>query len=243
MKYIVQVDGKEFGPVDEITLVQWAEEGRILRQSKVRNALIMKWNDASTLDFLATPFAERDAKVHPKKSGFGGFFTSLAGGEDKTAAKDALTFETSTSFKQHYLPNPAPISLRLMAALFDFIVCYLILMLAAIPGFLLTLLGLGNSTAFHFSFFLAFCGVVCYLAGCIGVFAQTAGMWFWGIMLSRHDNKATSVYLFRAYAYTLLMLALGVFAPLIIYLNGEKRSLHEILTGTQVIRIAAKPKA
>ncbi len=243
MKYIVQMDGKEFGPVDEITLTQWVEEGRVLRTSKVRNSMIIKWNDAGTLDLLAKAFEEREAENEEAGASGGGFFGIFGGGKNKRVEEKVVTYDSSSAFKQHYLPNPAPISLRLLSALFDLIVSYLIIMLSIIPGYVMTSAGFETSTAFYFSFFIAFCGIVGYLAGCIGVFAQTFGMWFWGLMVTENNSKASPVYLFNAYIFALMLLLFGVLSPLFVYLNANRRSLHEIMTGTQVIRIAAKPKA
>ncbi len=97
------------------------------------------------------------------------------------------------------------------------------------------------NSAFNKCVCLFVIGVLLYFGISLGIFAQTFGMWFWGIMITRTD--LSEVFLGRAYFFTVLMFLLGVLSPMFVFLNPYRRALHDILSGTMVIRIAAKPKA
>lgn len=97
------------------------------------------------------------------------------------------------------------------------------------------------NSEFNKVFYIWLTCVILYYSLSLGIFAQTFGMWFWGLMLAKTDLG--EVLFGRAYFFTILMLLFGVLSPLIVYFNPYKRSLHEILSGTMVIRTAARPKA
>ncbi len=97
------------------------------------------------------------------------------------------------------------------------------------------------NSAFNRAFYIMFVFLLLYYGLSLGLFAQTFGMWFWGIMLAKTDLG--EVLFGRAYLFTVLMIILGAVSPLIVFFNPYKRSLHEILSGTMVIKIAARPKA
>ncbi|MFA6569452.1 MAG: RDD family protein [Victivallales bacterium] len=97
------------------------------------------------------------------------------------------------------------------------------------------------NSAFNKSFYMLLTCVLLYYGLSLGIFAQTFGMWFWGLMLAKTDLG--EVLFGRAYFFTVLMLLVGALSPLIVYFNPYKRSLHEILSGTMVIKTAARPKA
>lgn len=85
--------------------------------------------------------------------------------------------------------------------------------------------------------FLAFWVVIYY--GCtLGYYAQTFGMWFWGIFITK--SRIKEVYFFRAFVFTVLMFAVGIISPLFIYITG--RGLHDFLSGVRIIRVAGKTK-
>ncbi len=67
----------------------------------------------------------------------------------------------------------------------------------------------------------------------LGYYSQTFGMWFWGIFITK--RKITEVYFFRAFIFTLLYPLCFIFSPLFVYVF--RRGLHEILTGTRLIRV------
>ena len=237
MNYIVEVEGKEYGPIDQETLVKWIENGRVFQDTKVRNALIKKWCEAGTLAALQGAFAAQEAK-YEKPGALGGLLKSIAPTEAGKAKKEA----EGTAFKYRYLPGPAPFSLRLAAFAFDAVLMLLFALFCF--GFCVVVAkstGAANA-AFYLMFFAFVCGLLAYFSVGVGVFAQTFGMWFWGLMVSRHDEEASPVFLVRAYVFSVLLLLFGALTPLVMFVNGDRRALHEMLTDTRVIRISAKAK-
>ncbi len=119
MKYIVLgKDGMEYGPVDAETLEKWVEHGRVFKDSKVRNALMMKWNDAGKLEFLAEAFKQQEVHEEEEASGLTGKLKSfLAGSHEKHELPEDE--ENNTAFRQKYMPNPAGVFQRMGAFLID----------------------------------------------------------------------------------------------------------------------------
>ena len=75
----------------------------------------------------------------------------------------------------------------------------------------------------------------------LGIFAQTAGMWFWGIFIVKRD--LSEAYFARAYLFSVLLILLGWLTPLFASLNRKRRSLHDLFSGVWIIRISARPKS
>ncbi|OGV35171.1 MAG: hypothetical protein A2020_11545 [Lentisphaerae bacterium GWF2_45_14] len=75
----------------------------------------------------------------------------------------------------------------------------------------------------------------------LGLFAQTFGMWFWGIFIVKPD--LSEVFLLRAYYFTIMMFLLGVFSPILVYAASSRRAFHDLASGVMIIKIAGKPKA
>lgn len=67
----------------------------------------------------------------------------------------------------------------------------------------------------------------------LGYYSQTFGMWFWGIFITK--RKIAEVYFFRAFIFTLLYPLCFIFSPFFVYVF--RRGLHEILTGTRLVRV------
>lgn len=76
-------------------------------------------------------------------------------------------------------------------------------------------------------------------AFCLGYYSQTFGMWFWGIFITR--QKIAEVYFFRAFIFTLLYPLCVIFSPLFVYVF--RRGLHEMLSGTRLIRVFSNKNA
>jgi hypothetical protein len=65
-RWIVRVDGKEYGPVELDTLAEWKHEGRLLASNKVRRESDGAWTTAITIPGLFTPPPPLpSAKRHP----------------------------------------------------------------------------------------------------------------------------------------------------------------------------------
>ncbi len=98
--------------------------------------------------------------------------------------------------------------------------------------------GLNQSFKNYFTFFVTV--VMLYYGIGLGLFAQTGGMWFWGIIIVKGYDKA--VFPARAFAFTIAMFVVGIVTPVVVLLNPKRRSLQGYLTGTRLIRVAAKSK-
>lgn len=68
-----------------------------------------------------------------------------------------------------------------------------------------------------------------------GYYAQTPGMWFYGIFICcRHEAET---YFFRAFCYTLFMFVFGFLTPL--FVPFFKRGLHDMFCGVYVYNVVA----
>ena len=239
MKYIILgEDKKEYGPIDGETLRKWVESGRVLAETPVRNAMIKKWGKAQDLEFLAPSLAMQAEKIEEEKGfkekGFAAFGFLFRKKESKKP------FIEGTSFKNRYLPAAPGMIHRLAVAFSDgmLICCFFI----AIFFFSATAVksGADPNVIFLKAFPLFISGIVVYYGLTLGLYAQTFGMWFWGLIIVRPDLG--EVYMGRAYLYTVLMIIFSVTTPFFIFLNPVKRSIPEYLTDTMLIQIAARPK-
>ncbi|MDD2478432.1 MAG: RDD family protein [Victivallaceae bacterium] len=70
----------------------------------------------------------------------------------------------------------------------------------------------------------------------LGYFAQSPGMWYFGLFICNRDQKET--YFFRAFCFTILMLLFGILMPL--FVLACKRGAHDLLCGVYVYSIVAK---
>jgi uncharacterized RDD family membrane protein YckC len=98
---------------------------------------------------------------------------------------------------------------------------------------------LNNAFYNYFAIFIA--GVLLYYGIALGLFAQTYGMHYWGLIIVKGYND--EAFPARTFAFTLGMFAIGIITPIVVLLNPQHRSIHGYLTGTRIIRVAAKPKA
>ena len=78
-----------------------------------------------------------------------------------------------------------------------------------------------------------------YYTLAFSIFAQTVGMWFWGIFLTR--SRVAEVLPFRAVLYTACMLLFGVLMiPMVLI---SKRSLADWLCGVRQIGVGSVSKS
>lgn len=78
--------------------------------------------------------------------------------------------------------------------------------------------------------------VLLYYGLTLGYYAQTPGMWFYGIFICRRNQE--EVYFFRALCFALLLVLFGWLLPIVHLIF--KRGLHDMLTGVYVYSIVAK---
>ena len=239
MKYIILAeDKKEYGPIDAETLRKWVESGRVMPETPVRNAMIKKWGKAQDLEFLAPALALQSEKMEEEKGVKEKGLLALGSLFRKKESKKP--FIDGTSFRNRYLPAAPGLFHRLAVTFSDgMLICGFFIVIfffsaAAVKS------GANPNVIFlkAFPFFIA--GIVFYYGLTLGLYAQTFGMWFWGLIIVRPDLG--EVYLGRAYLYTVLMIIFSVTTPFFVFLNPSKRSLPEYLTDTMIILVAARPK-
>jgi len=245
MKYIVLIETKEYGPVDSDVLIKWVESGRVRPEVQVRNSMMNKWHEAVEYDFLADAFVKQKADIEQNKPEKGDTNAGYSKNRLNTAEKNINVDEEEhfTAYKNPFLPDSAPIAIRVFATLFDYtLIGGVILCFFIIASFVGMSFDKNINIVFYLFVFVSFIFWLSYYAVCLGVFAQTFGMWFWGILLVCNGDDARPVYLGRAFLYTVLMLIFGIFSPFFLYISGENRALHDIFSGTQVVRISARLK-
>ena len=245
MKYIVQIDTEEKGPVTQDILIKWVEAGSVNPNTQVRNAVLKKWRKASEYDFLKEIFSrievEKDNNQENTKKNADKAFAKKSVDEDEEELYNRL--KKNTSYKNPFLPDPSPVSLRFFATIFDYILVGVVSFgFLCITAYLIVNNNISLNLAFYLSFFFAFTFLLIYYAACLGVFAQTFGMWFWGIIIVQKGNEGKPVYLYKAFWFTILMFILGIFAPFFMYLSGKRRAFHDMCCGTQIVRISARVK-
>jgi uncharacterized RDD family membrane protein YckC len=230
--YILKtVDGQEYGPIDQDTLVRWAESGRITGFCQVRSTLLPRWENACDIPFLREILlAQMEEEERESRS----LWQKLKGRATMRAVEAA-----SFGGLHHVRPKdfePAGIVMRFLAGLFDAgvmlgfgIVLYLLFALLYSLGLLYA------NEAFYLGFIVFYIGVMLYFMLGIAVYAQTVGQHFWGVILIHRDG--TQFYVGRAFVYTLFLLCCGPLTPLFMYLAPSRRSLQEIVTGTRMVRV------
>lgn len=235
--YVQDNDGNEQGPIDQETLEKWVELHRVFPDTQVRNALMKNWKEAGSLDFLV-PLFERQSQEREEKAGF---WEKRKLKKQKAVLDKSSEPNKQTAFNYKYIPSPASALQRCLAFIFDaiplFITGYIIWSIGAISVYY----GADVNSTFTLLFLVYATIILLYYGTCLGVFAQTFGMWYWGIFIAKND--LSEAYMIRTFAFTLLMFPLGFLTPLLTFIHPNGRAVHDILTGTRIIRIAARPKS
>jgi uncharacterized RDD family membrane protein YckC len=221
-------EGTEYGPVDQVTLEKWADEGRVTAECMVRSSLVPRWAVAADVPFLkdrvkpATPPPPQEQSLVEKLTGA----SNAAGAAAKKEAPKAL-HRTGDRY------SPAAPMLRLWAGLFD------LALVLAFGGVVFTVIGglakaLGPALAFYLGVAVWYVGALLYLTWSVGFRAQTVGQWYWGLMVV--GNQAEPVFLGRAFVFALATMLFGVFVPLLAFILPSKRGPADLLSATRVIR-------
>ncbi|MDD3119316.1 MAG: RDD family protein [Victivallales bacterium] len=90
------------------------------------------------------------------------------------------------------------------------------------------------SALLHRGYIIISLVAVLYFSLAFGVFAQTVGMWFWGLFVAKTDGG--EAYMFRGFVYAMLMLAFGILMPLMAVMRS--RAIHDRLAGVTIFRTA-----
>lgn len=218
-------DGKEYGPVDQDMLVQWAQAGRVTPECEISNTLIKQWTPATKIAFLQGHLIEQaDGKGK---------------GKQVSSLRKAQSFSLGQSGVFKY--KPAGPFLRFGALLLDWgmfailgavllQVCYHVGTDGVIP---VEVLFMAATLLFVILYLL-------YYTLSIGLTAQTLGQWFFGIMLSRPDGEP--VLLGRALMFTVLHLVFWWTTPPFAVIPRNKRALQERLCGCVVTMITNRER-
>ena len=233
MKYLIRTpENKEYGPVDQDTLVQWAQSGRIPPRSQIRNTLMSNWSDAKDAGFLKDIMPTEEAK--DTKAGKSKWATFVKEDQKLPSAAGTKALHASGRF----LYTPANTGLRFGAWLFDL----------AIVGAVMFLIFLGGAAAAERTgdadqaFLLTtaamvFVGLIYYVFT-MGFTAQTLGQRFWGIMIIRTDGEP--VFLARTFLFTILYYIFFWSTIIFTFVIPSKRAIHDMLSGIRVVRIAVR---
>jgi uncharacterized RDD family membrane protein YckC len=226
---------KEYGPIDQETLTQWAKNGRVTRESEVRNALLSQWQSVERVDFIKDIIIDPVAEAQRKLTWKDKFYAKLARTDEQTAKTASGGLHKAGRFKF----DPAGPVQRLVAWVMDLAICGGIGALALLGSSFLVARGMLDEE-------MVFTGVtvftilvyVWYMTIRIAFRAQTVGQWFWGIMVVR--DTGDPVLAARALTYALWHVVFGVLTiPCTIVVPGG-RAVQDFASGTRVVSIKVR---
>jgi uncharacterized RDD family membrane protein YckC len=232
MEYLVQIgDGDEYGPVSQKELIEWAKDGRLDLDTKVRNKLFKEWKKAGEYQFLKEFLDKVENSVKKVDGGILKVTTVNVGAR-------SLTFSGVFRF------TPVGFMGRLFASIIDFVLVVAIWCLISIPTLILLdkkllvdtpLVSTALVALFVFIFML-------YQTSFLGMKASTPGYLFFGYILVR-DTDGSEVLSFRAFCFSLFLFFFWWLVPLIMFVTPAKRTLHEFLVGCRVIHTRQRKRA
>ncbi len=232
MKFIyIDKNGETHGPADQVQVERAIAAGLIDRNSALRNAMLGEFRTVGEFKcfekaLIAAGQAEgKDGEGEGGKKSASGIWASLMECSRKNS-------DVSSAFSREYLPKAAPFFTRLLAAFTDFI-------LLGIIGVVLLLLLPRTAGNVSLVCTLMLIAAFFYYSISLSVYAQTIGMYYWGIFLARKDLE--EAYFLRCFFYTYLWMI--TFPLLIICFPFFKRNLAELLTGTRVICVYGAARA
>jgi uncharacterized RDD family membrane protein YckC len=206
MNYFVQVKGEEHGPYDDSTLQSMARKQEFGPDDLVRNTMMKSGKAAREIPILKEIFA---AAAPAKKQEEQKFAQHLH------RSKDSI--------------KPGPPAWRGLAFLID--MACLAPFIFAIMTLTESMKGGPNYLAVVLAFSLLFS--ILFFAINLGLFAQTPGMRFFGLMVIRGEGEA--VLLGRSFAHATFAILLLPLLPIAIY--AFHRGPHEILAGTRLVKV------
>ncbi len=206
MNYFVQQNGEEHGPYDDTTLQAMARQQQIGPDDLVRNTLMKGGKPAREIPILKEIFA---AAAPAKKQEEQKFAQHLH------RSKDSI--------------KPGPPAWRGMAFLID---------LACLAPFIFAIMKLtepmkGGPNYLAVLLALSLLFSVFFFAINLGLFAQTPGMRFFGLMIIHGEGEA--VLLGRSFAHAVFAIAFLPLVPIAVY--AFHRGPHEIIAGTRLVKV------
>lgn len=231
-QYILKtVDGEEYGPADQETLIRWAQNGRITPYCQIRSTLIARWEKAVDIPFLRDLLMTQVLEEQQKEA--------TAWDKVRQRATMRASEEKDTSGLHGSRPEDfekAPMIFRMLAALIDGVVVVLLMVAVYfLYAFLFSAGALSGNAAGYLGIATAYVVFSLYYVLSIAIGGQTIGQKFWGIILIK--RMGGSFWLGRAYVYLLFMIPFGILTPIIGYVAPSGRSIQEIATGTRMVRI------
>jgi uncharacterized RDD family membrane protein YckC len=232
MDYYVLVNNKEYGPVGELSLESWVEEGRILPNTLIKEEFSGETCNAESLAFLSEAFIVQESCFKQKF-------------KDKNPVSK-LSNAVESKGKARFFSSHAPVGLddcvisfstRSKAAFFDiFILLILNIVLFFGVNFLLK-----NHVAFLNVLLYAFIMIVFSLSIMffvfqISFFKRTLGMRIVNIRMIRTSDNSENIFLLRAFFYILAMFVFSIVNFFLILIFGKKRLLQDLITDITVVR-------
>ncbi len=230
-QYILKtVDGEEHGPVDQETLVRWAENQRITARCQIRSTLLARWEEAGKVSFLREIIA---AQQETEEEEYEQTFLEKVKTRVTLRAnvKKKLGGVHDVKLEDYTL---APIPLRLMAGISDLIIVGLFAVTVYLVMALLYSYGFDATACFYLWLVIVYVGVLMYYVWAISLKRQTLGHRIWGLLIV--SSRGESVLLGRAYWFTLLALALGITTPFAMYVAPSGRALQDLISGVFIVK-------
>ena len=233
MKFMVRSpDGKEYGPVDQDTLIQWAQDGRITEHYEIRNALMKKGNPANNVPFLRDIMTRQKA-IKDRNRPFSTRIASLVDPEFESEYQQRRSLGKGGGVQF----TPGSSGLRFLAWLIDTsILAGIGALLFAVVSFLVQSLGNKGELFTAFTLGVLLC-IFMYYTISIGMTAQTAGQWVAGLMVIR--KKGGPVLMGRAFVFSVCYLIFFWSTLLFSYCLPSKRAIQDTLSGVRVVKITA----
>lgn len=230
-QYLVRTpDGEEYGPVDQETLVRWAESGRISGACGVRNTLLTRWDSARNVRFLSAVIRSREEVLAQAEPG-------IFGRIKRRATMRAIETRHSSGLNRprEVEYQTAPLGLRLLSGITDIVVLLVMFVLIYLGMALLYTAGLfdGNG-AFIVGVALAYILGMMYFAWCLAFRAQTIGQRVWGLRVVRAGDAV--IRLGRGFTFALGVLLFWYVTPFIVYVLPSGCALQDLLSGVRVVK-------
>lgn len=230
-KYILRtVDGDEHGPVDQETLVRWAEGGRITPYCQIRSTLLARWEKARDASFLRDIIAAQ--QVTEEDKGPPSFLQRARTRAKLRAAKSKQATGVHEVRVSDY--ELAPIPLRLVSSLTD---CAVVAGIAIVNFLIMSFLfdqGLNPTLLFYLWLIVVYVATVMYFTWSISFKTKTFGNKCWGLLVISDQGQETL--LARAFVLAVCSLLFGLITPISMYIIPSGRALQDVISGTYVVK-------
>ena len=249
MEYFVQDrKGKELGPIDQGTLKDWAKKGQVKPNSNVRNTLMKSWKSAKDIVILQDIFKEQ-AEIESQTL-TSRIKENVGSHRDNQSINNLiLTKESIKAGSVQFRLGSFIIDATILGA-FAYAILFVYLNFVSTGGLLTPesifqhLVGNAelaeaqaqeaNQLLFKFTIG-AIIAFQLYWTLTVGLWAQTLGQKFFGLMQIKHNTLGNPVLLGRAYFFSFFFV---LFFPInFFFIFVFRRGLHEILSGSSVVNV------